>query len=280
MVKKLLVFAVVIFLIALSSAMAQTVENESFGTDSLRRIDAVNSDLVQLHKGDKGSMVVEVAGFGITLGQTPEQKRNTMPPRVILIFLNNAEIGFSTLTGVDYAGYSAAEAGFMDLKSWTSYHASFSFFGVQVALNKSRTLYFGADLNFSGDNFRLADNSIRLGYENGALLPVALDKPADKSRFFVYSAGIPLRLIYKPTKDLRIDAIAYCDFPLSISSMYTKPRVQYELKGLNVCQLGVGGSIRYCGVGLYVRYGVTPLFKKSAGPECHQLSAGLSIYVH
>ena len=53
--------------------------------------------------------------------------------------------------------------------------------------------------------------------------------------------------------------------------------MQYELSGLRTYQFGVGGSVSYSGVGVFVRYGVTPLFKKGGGPECHTLSFGISL---
>lgn len=102
---------------------------------------------------------------------------------------------------------------------------------VQVALNKSRTLYFATDLRFAVDNYRLANAGIRLGYEKGRLLPVALDEPADKSKFVTSSLGIPLRLIYKPFKHFQASVIAYSDFGIEATSLHKKPRVEYEPVG-------------------------------------------------
>ena len=33
----------------------------------------------------------------------------------------------------------------------------------------------------------------------------------------------------------------------------------------------------YYGIGIFASYGVTPLFKKHAGPECHTFSFGISL---
>ena len=41
----------------------------------------------------------------------------------------------------------------------------------------------------------------------------------------------------------------------------------------------MGGAVSYSGVGVFVRYGVTPLFKKGGGPECHTLSFGISLFM-
>ena len=201
----------------------------------------------------------------------------TRSGRVKLYLFNCGEFGFSQLVGVDYDGYAPEEKGFLDQKLGSSIHVAASVLQVQVALNRNRTLYFATDLNFAVDNYRLSDAQIRLGYEHGRLLPVALDEPADKSKFVTSSLGIPLRLIYKPFRNFQVSAIAYSDFGIELTSLHKMPKVQYELSGLRTYQFGVGGSVSYSGVGVFVRYGVTPLFKKGGGPECHTLSFGISL---
>ena len=91
------------------------------------------------------------------------------------------------------------------------------------------------------------------------------------------SLGIPLRLIYKPFKHFQASVIAYSDFGIELTSLHKKPRVEYELSGLRTYQFGVGGTVSYYGIGIFASYGVTPLFKKHAGPECHTFSFGISL---
>ena len=257
------------------------MNRDSLGLDTLRRIDTVGNDLMALRgAGREGNVILEVAGFGITLGRAPEPEYAdvvTRSGRVKLYLFNCGEFGFSQLVGVDYDGYSPEEKGFLDHKLGSSIHVAASVLQVQVALNRNRTFYFATDLNFAVDNYRLSDAHIRLGYEHGRLLPVALDEPADKSKFVTSSLGIPLRLIYKPFRNFQVSAIAYSDFGIELTSLHKKPKVQYELSGLRTYQFGVGGAVSYSGVGVFVRYGVTPLFKKGGGPECHTLSFGISL---
>ena len=127
--KKLFVFAGVL-LLAFSPVAAQnadsvsfrradgkpvtieTVDRDSLGIDTLRRIDTVDNGLVTLRDGGRdGSMVLEVAGFGLRLGHTPMQKMEVKSPRVWLNLLSDMEFGFTQLTGVDYSGYAPGEAG-------------------------------------------------------------------------------------------------------------------------------------------------------------------------
>ena len=254
----------------------RTVDRDSLGLDTLRRLDAMGGELMSLRgDGREGSVVLEVAGFGLTLGRAPETDSQAdlvmRSGRVKLYFFNSGEFGFTKLVGVDYGGYAPEEKGFLDQKLGNSFHCAASVMQVQVALNKSRTLYFATDLRFAVDNYRLADAGIRLGYEKGRLLP------ADKSKFVTSSLGIPIRLIYKPFKHFQASVIAYSDFGIELTSLHKKPRVEYELSGLRTYQFGVGGTVSYYGIGIFASYGVTPLFKKHAGPECHTFSFGISL---
>ena len=254
----------------------RTVDRDSLGLDTLRRLDAMGGELMSLRgDGREGSVVLEVAGFGLTLGRAPETDSQAdlvmRSGRVKLYFFNSGEFGFTKLVGVDYGGYAPEEKGFLDQKLGNSFHCAASVMQVQVALNKSRTLYFATDLRFAVDNYRLADAGIHLGYEKGRLLP------ADKSKFVTSSLGIPLRLIYKPFKHFQASVIAYSDFGIELTSLHKKPRVEYELSGLRTYQFGVGGTVSYYGIGIFASYGVTPLFKKHAGPECHTFSFGISL---
>ena len=47
----------------------RTVDRDSLGLDTLRRLDAMGGELMSLRgDGREGSVVLEVAGFGLTLG--------------------------------------------------------------------------------------------------------------------------------------------------------------------------------------------------------------------
>ena len=89
----------------------------------------------------------------------------------------------------------------------------------------------------------------------------------------------PPRWAFHPVRKLRIAVVGYCDFTLGSNAIYKKPKVKNSLSGLNPVQFGVGGSVSYHGVGVYVRYGVTRLFKSSAGPSCHPLSLGVCVFM-
>ena len=99
----------------------RTVDRDSLGLDTLRRLDAMGGELMSLRgDGREGSVVLEVAGFGLTLGRAPETDSQAdlvmRSGRVKLYFFNSGEFGFTKLVGVDYGGYAPEEKGFLDQK--------------------------------------------------------------------------------------------------------------------------------------------------------------------
>ena len=91
--------------------------------------------------------------------------------------------------------------------------------------------------------------------------------------------GFPLQFSCEPVRHLNIAVVGYCDFTVGVNSIYKKPKVKNGLSGVNPFRFGIGGAVSYRGFGVYVRYGITPLFRSSAGPTCHPLSFGVCIFM-
>lgn len=276
---KRFVFAGIFILLALcASAQATDVP----AADSLRRIGDVDTGPVTMRRAADGEgMVLEVAGFGITLGQASggEKQKVKALPRVCGSFLSGVEMGFNFLTGADYAGYPAEAGDFLDVRGGNSFHFGITPVGLSVALDRKRRFEFSTGLRYTVDNYRLSDNSITLGRDGGLVVPLPLDDKADKSKLRITSLGFPLQFSFDPVKHLRVAVVGYCDFTLGANAIYKKPKEKNSLSGVNPFQFGLGGSVSYRGFGVYVRYGVTSLFKSSAGPVCHPVSFGVCVFM-
>lgn len=276
---KRFVFTGIFILLALcASAQATDVP----AADSLRRIGDVDTGPVTMRRAADGEgMVLEVAGFGITLGQASggEKQKVKALPRVCGSFLSGVEMGFNFLTGADYAGYPAEAGDFLDVRGGNSFHFGIMPVGLSVALDRKRRFEFSTGLRYTVDNYRLSDNSITLGRDGGMVVPLPLDDKADKSKFRITSLGFPLQFSFDPVRHLRVAVVGYCDFTLGANAIYKKPKEKDSLSGVNPFQFGLGGSVSYRGFGVYVRYGVTSLFKSSAGPVCHPVSFGVCVFM-
>lgn len=256
---------------------------EPMAADSLERIDTVDSDLVALRRTAGGDgVVLEVAGFGLTLSPLSEEKMKdrsarVKAPRFNMVALYKTEVGFNIPTGTDYGGYPAAETGFFDLRGGKSFHLSTTLVGLNCVIGRQRKFSITTGLSYAVDNYRLSDNSITLAYRDGKVVPQRLDGKADKSKLRTTSLGIPLHLAYQPVRHLTVSLSGYFDFTMGANSIYKRPKEKSSLSGVNDFRFGVGASVSYYNVGVYLRYGVTPLFKSSVGPKVHPLSIGLCI---
>ena len=251
--------------------------------DSLARFDPVETQLAVLRSSsDDGEVVLEVAGFGITLsGSSDEWLRPADPDkprsRVSPTLLSGSEYGFIIPTGLGYGAYPAGKAGFFDLRSGKSFHLSSTLIGLNVEMGRRRLFRFSTGLRYTIDNYRLSDTSVTLGNEAGTVVPVALDEPADKSKLRVTSLGVPLTFSCRAARNLSVALTGYFDFTMGANAIYKRPKVKNSLAGVNTFRFGVGAAIAYHTVGVYVRYSVTPLFEPHVGPEICPLSIGFCI---
>lgn len=251
--------------------------------DSLARLDPVDTQLAVLRSSsDEGEVVLEVAGFGITLsGSSDEWLRPADPDkprsRVSPTLLSGSEYGFIIPTGLGYGAYPAGKAGFFDLRSGKSFHLSSTLIGLNVEMGRRRLFRFSTGLRYTIDNYRLSDTSVTLGNEAGTVVPVALDEPADKSKLRVTSLGVPLTFSCRAARNLSVALTGYFDFTMGANAIYKRPKVKNPLAGVNTFRFGVGAAIAYHTVGVYVRYSVTQLFEPHVGPELCPLSIGFCI---
>lgn len=260
-----------------------TVSPEPLTVDTLERLDPVDTDLVTLRRSAGGEeMVIEVAGFGITLSNSSDgwfrsadsvQNRS----RVSLVFLGGTEYGFIVPTGLGYGAYPAGSDHFFDLRNGKSFHCSTTLVGLNVAFGRQRQFDLKTGLRYTIDNYRLSDNSITLGNENGMIVPRTLDEKADKSKLRITSLGIPLTFSYRVVRNLTVAVSGYFDFTMGANSIYKRPKVKNSLAGVNPFLFSTAVAIGYHRVGVYLRYGVTPLFKSGVGPEVHPISIGFCL---
>lgn len=264
-------------------AASAAVNPEPPQTGSLGRIDPLETDLAVLRSSSDGSdVVLEVAGFGITLsGSSDEWLRPADPDkprsRVSPTLLSGSEYGFIVPTGLDYGAYPAVDEGFFDLRGGKSFHLSSTLIGLNVEMGRRRLFRFSTGLRYTIDNYRLSDSSVTLGNEGGAVVPVELDEPADKSKLRITSLGLPLTFSCRAARNLSVALTGYFDFTMGANAIYKRPKVKNPLAGVNAFRFGVGAAIAYHTVGVYVRYGVTPLFETNAGPEVRPLSIGFCV---
>lgn len=100
----------------------RTVDRDSLGLDTLRRLDAMGGELMSLRgDGREGSVVLEVAGFGLTLGRAPETDSQAdlvmRSGRVKLYFLTAANSALRSSSASITAAMPPKRKGFW-IRNW------------------------------------------------------------------------------------------------------------------------------------------------------------------
>lgn len=246
-------------------------------TDTL----ATAGDLKFRRGGREGEMVLELGGYGVTLGKgvsytavmASESGRRAKPVRWGLGF-GSVELGFSLLTMPGYGGYTKSQRDFLDQRVGKSIHFGFRFFNLRVALNKQRNLFLGSGIHFMCDNYTLQNSNLTLERIDGQIVPVSIEGNFKKSKLTTASLGIPLQVAYFPIPKFSISAQLYGDVVFNSHTKYKKPKSKADLAGVNTWQCGAGVALSYKGFGIYCKYGLSEFFRSGVGPKTHPVTLG------
>ncbi len=256
------------------------VRTDEKSIDTLRRIDPSDSETVRLHETDgKDGLLLEVNGLGLKLGRSYESKTwdELRKSRFGLTFASDIELGFTTLTGVTYDHPHEALPDFLDQTLGSSFHFGFTPIGIWMRLDRKGRSHLQLGMNYSVDNIRLTNPALAVRNDGQLLVPIALDEPAKKSKLRYTSLGIDLRYEWTPNNKLYLGLSTHYDFLMNACSITKKPKEKTDLSGFSTFRFGVGASVSYRFLGLFVRYSPTSLFKSSSGLRAQTLSYGVTI---
>ena len=258
----------------------QPVAAQTPAADTLRRIDPMQSQEVQLiESGEAGTLQLQAGGFGLTLGRSYESKawEQLNRKRFSLTMLADFEFGFTTLAGVRYDQPAAGQSDFLDQSLANSIHFSFLPVGINYRAGKRRRSDFYLGLHYAVDNIRLSNPAFTVQNAAGLLVPVELDPAARKSKLRYTNLGFVLGYNWYPVKKFRVGVATYYDFLMHARAITKSPKEKPLLNGFNPFRFGVSVKVSYRHIGLFARYTPSSLFKDSSGIEAQTLSYGLCL---
>lgn len=261
-------------------AAGPIVRTDEKSIDTLRRIDPSDSETVRLHEaGEKGGLLLEVNGLGLTLGRSYESKawEDLKNIRFCLTFCRDIELGFTALTGVTYDHPHETLPDFLDQTLGNSFHFGFTPISILMRLDRKDRSHLNLGMSYSVDNIRLTNPALTVRNDGQLLAPVALDEPAKKSKLRYTNLGLVLRYNWTPIKKLHLGLSTHYDFLMNGCAITKSPKEKTNLSGFTTFRFGVGASVSYRYVGFFVRYTPTSLFKSSSGLQAQTLSYGVTL---
>lgn len=240
-------------------------------------------EIVQL-KTDRGELRLEIAGYGITLGNrdadgskagAPSEKPGKKPVKRFhgCFGFTDCEIGIPLLVDTSYGPAWAGEGEFLETSTRKSISFGYTLLGLRYMLDRREHWWLSTGIRGNIYDIVLSGKQT-IRYTDGELHAVELDPSTKKSKLSFSSLGIPLMLTYT-VSDFSISLRASGNLYTSYRAVHKKPKEKYELRGMEPWSWNVGGAIIYHKVGVSFDYALTPLFRSDVGPETHLFTFGI-----
>lgn len=264
------------------NAEPQNAEPQAANTERAA-VASPDPEIVQL-KTDRGELRLEIAGYGITLGNrdadgskagAPSEKPGKKPVKRFhgCFGFTDWEIGIPLLVDTSYGPAWAGEGEFLETSTRKSISFGYTLLGLRYMLDRHEHWWLSTGIRGNIYDIVLSGKQT-IRYTDGELHAVELDPSTKKSKLSFSSLGIPLMLTYT-VSDFSISLRASGNLYTSYRAVHKKPKEKYELRGMEPWSWNVGGAITYHKVGVSFDYALTPLFRSGVGPETHLFTFGI-----
>lgn len=245
-------------------------------------------EIVQL-KSDRGELRLEIAGYGITLGNrdadeskaagneaaAPSEKPEKKPLKRFhgCFGFTDWEIGIPLLVNTSYGPAWAGEGEFLETSTRKSFSFGYTLLSLRYMLDRSGHWWLSTGVRGNIYDIVLSGKQT-IRYTDGMIHALELDPSTKKSKLSFTTLGIPLMLTCS-VSDFRITLRASGNLYTSYRAVHKKPKEKYELRGVEPWSWNIGGAITYHKVGVSFDYALTPLFRSDVGPETHLFTFGI-----
>ncbi len=245
-------------------------------------------EIVQL-KSDRGELRLEIAGYGITLGNrdadeskaagneaaAPSEKLEKKPLKRFhgCFGFTDWEIGIPLLVNTSYGPAWAGEGEFLETSTRKSFSFGYTLLSLRYMLDRNGHWWLSTGVRGNIYDIVLSGKQT-IRYTDGMIHALELDPSTKKSKLSFTTLGIPLMLTCS-VSDFRITLRASGNLYTSYRAVHKKPKEKYELRGVEPWSWNIGGAITYHKVGVSFDYALTPLFRSDVGPETHLFTFGI-----
>lgn len=245
-------------------------------------------EIVQL-KSDRGELRLEIAGYGITLGNrdadeskaagneaaAPPEKPEKKPLKRFhgCFGFTDWEIGIPLLVNTSYGPAWAGEGEFLETSTRKSFSFGYTLLSLRYMLDRNGHWWLSTGVRGNIYDIVLSGKQT-IRYTDGMIHALELDPSTKKSKLSFTTLGIPLMLTCS-VSDFRITLRASGNLYTSYRAVHKKPKEKYELRGVEPWSWNIGGAITYHKIGVSFDYALTPLFRSDVGPETHLFTFGI-----
>lgn len=189
--------------------------------------------------------------------------------------VSDLRLGMNVLTDCDYSSYPSSAQGFLNITPVKSASVAAEFLNISAYLDRSRDVIFSAGLQAVCNNYVFADKISLYMNSDRMIMPYVVDGYVRKSKLTACYLGIPVSLTFRLDRKVQLEVGGYVNYLLNAYTKYKKPINRNSIGGLNQVQAGISANVTYDGFGVYMEYGLTPLFNLRNGPEAHTMTLGI-----
>lgn len=239
---------------------------------------AQTDSLMTVNTTDSG-LNFNIAGFSVTLEGKDEPKKDKKPryrPYGTNVF--GIKWGATRLTDSPYYGNWAGMGDFLNL-SGKSNSLTIEPISWHVRLDRKAIVRFQVGINGTWDNYHFFNPKTLLNDKDGFLMPHHINGDVTKNMLNAFYLGASMGLSFR-VGNMKIGANANPELLCYAESVFKSKdhkKTKSEVQGLNPVRLKVGATMMINWFGIYVDYGLTPVFKKDIGNDANMVSLGIKI---
>ena len=225
---------------------------------------------------DNEGLNLNVAGFSVTLGGKAEPVKAKKRYRPYGTNVFGVKWGVTRMTDSPYYGRWDGMGDFLNL-SGKSNSLSIEPISWNVALDRKRITWIQVGVNLTWDNYHFFNPMTLLNNQEGYLMPYHLEGKVKKTTMNTFYLGAAFGLGFR-IGNVKLGANATPEVLCYAESRYRNPqKSSTEIQGLNPIRLKAGVTMMVDFFGLYVDYGLTPVFKEGTGNDAHMASIGIKL---
>ncbi len=269
-------------ILAVSIVNAQTQE-----TIATFKLDDGGEELTLKEGKKSGDIGISIAGFDITLSgrESSLDEDDYISPRLLsddgsatkTILGSNCQLGFASLTSPAYPSSDPMQSGFLALDQKRSYFSGCDVLAVETPINPSKTILLRCAWTLNTQVLRL-NNSLTLTENGGRPEPVITSEPYEMSSIYMANSGLAVSTPIRLTKDMLLIPGVFVEGSNSVAT-WRDSQATYTRSLETMPNYGYGATLQltYKQFGLFARYNINPLFKRSTGLKTNLFSIGISL---
>ena len=235
-------------------------------TDSLVTVDS---------KGD--GLNFNIAGFSVKLEGKDEKKKkqNYRPYSTSTLGI---KWGVTRLTDSPYYGNWADQGNFLSL-SGKSNSLSIEPIACHLRLDRKGIVWINTSICATWDNYHFFNPITLVNNDRGNLMTQHIEKEIKRTQMNTFYLGASLGLAFR-IGDVKIGANVTPEVLCYSESRYKttdKEKYKTEIQGLNPMILKAGATMTLDWFGVYVDYGLNPVFKEGTGNDARMVSIGVKV---